>query len=61
MSLAKGKKFMGENSAKKLEEGRFILIDSERPRYKPLHMAFANWPKVETTTGPANTTIWIKP
>jgi hypothetical protein len=52
----------GLNALKKLKSGGiFVLDNSERPRYLPLHSAFDSWPKVETTTGLTNTTIWIKP
>jgi len=52
----------GLNAIDKLKSGGiFVLDNSERPRYKPLHNALAQWPKVETTSGLTNTTIWIKP
>jgi hypothetical protein len=52
----------GLNAMKKLKKGGiFVLDNSERPRYKPLHTALTAWPKVETTTGLTNTTIWVKP
>jgi hypothetical protein len=51
----------GLNAMNKLKNGGiFVLDNSERPRYRPLHSALATWPKVETTTGLTNTTIWIK-
>ena len=52
----------GLNAIPKLKSGGiFVLDNSERPRYNPLHEALETWPKVETTTGLTNTTIWIKP
>lgn len=52
----------GLNAMSKLKSGGiFVLDNSERPRYAPLHKALETWPKVETTTGLTNTTIWIKP
>ena len=52
----------GLNAIPKLKSGGiFVLDNSERPRYKPLHQALSKWPKVETTSGLTNTTIWIKP
>ncbi len=52
----------GLNTINKLKSGGiFVLDNSERPRYLPLHKALARWPKVETTSGLTNTTIWIKP
>ena len=52
----------GINAMHKLKKGGiFVLDNSERQRYLPLHTALNGWPKVETTTGLTNTTIWIKP
>ena len=52
----------GLNAINKLKkDGIFVLDNSERPRYLPLHTTLESWPKVETTTGLTNTTIWIKP
>lgn len=52
----------GLNAITKLKSGGiFVLDNSERPRYEPLHSALSGWPKVETTSGLTNTTIWIKP
>ena len=52
----------GINAIPKLKPGgMFVLDNSERARYQKVHAALANWPKVETTTGLTNTTIWIKP
>ena len=41
--------------------GIFVLDNSERKRYAPLWDALDDWPKVNTSTGLTNTTIWIKP
>ena len=41
--------------------GIFILDNSERRRYKPVHAMLSKWKKVETTSGLTNTTIWFKP
>lgn len=52
----------GLNAINKLKSGGiFVLDNSERPRYNALHDALSTWPKVETTSGLTNTTIWIKP
>ena len=52
----------GINAMSKLKPGGiFVLDNSERPRYSPLHQKLENWPKVKTTTGLTDTTIWIKP
>lgn len=52
----------GLNAMKKLKSGGiFVLDNSERKRYAPLHHALNKWPQVNTTTGLTNTTIWIKP
>lgn len=52
----------GLNAIAKLKSnGIFVLDNSERPRYAPLHEALKEWPKVNTTSGLTNTTIWIKP
>ena len=52
----------GLTALKKLKKGGiFVLDNSERPRYRPLHSALDSWPKVETTNGLTNTTIWFKP
>ncbi len=52
----------GLNAIAKLKPGGiFVLDNSERPRYHLLHEALQHWPKVVTTTGLTNTTIWIKP
>ncbi len=41
--------------------GIFILDNSERLRYRPVHEMLENWQKVYTTTGLTDTTIWFKP
>ena len=41
--------------------GIFILDNSERTRYKPVHDMLNGWQKVHTTTGLTDTTIWFKP
>ena len=52
----------GLNAMAKLKPGgMFVLDNSERKRYQRLHEALKNWPKIETTTGLTNTTIWFKP
>ncbi len=52
----------GLNAINKLKPGGiFVLDNSERPRYQPVHQALQSWPKVETTTGLTNTTFWFKP
>ena len=54
--------YCGLNSILKLKKrGIFILDNSERKRYEPLLTALESWPKVNTTNGRTNTTIWIKP
>ena len=40
--------------------GIFILDNSERTRYKPVHDMLNGWQKVHTTTGLTDTTIWFK-
>ncbi len=52
----------GLNAMVKLKSGGiFVLDNSERQRYNPLHKALNFWPKVNTTNGITNTTIWVKP
>ncbi len=52
----------GLNAIDKLKPGGiFVLDNSERSRYQPLHHALQSWPRVETTTGLTNTTFWFKP
>ena len=41
--------------------GIFILDNSERLRYKPVHTMLDSWKQVFTTTGLTDTTIWFKP
>lgn len=50
------------NSISKLKpNGMMILDNSERKRYRPVHEILKDWPKVHTTTGLTDTTIWFKP
>jgi hypothetical protein len=52
----------GKNAIDKLKSGGiFILDNSERQRYRPLHELLIKWPSIYTTTGLTDTTIWIKP
>jgi len=52
----------GLNAINKLKSGGiFVLDNSERERYLPLHKSLNSWPMVNTTNGFTNTTIWIKP
>ncbi|WP_166959999.1 hypothetical protein [Yeosuana marina] len=52
----------GLNSIDKLKSGGiFVLDNSERERYNPLHEALESWLMVKTTNGITNTTIWVKP
>lgn len=49
------------NALPKVKEDGLILLDqSERPHYKEIHETLAIYPKVYTTTGLTDTTIWIK-
>ncbi len=41
--------------------GIFILDNSERLRYEPVHHMLRSWKQVFTTTGLTDTTIWYKP
>lgn len=41
--------------------GIFILDNSERKRYEPVHNELRHWPQVNTTTGLTDTTFWFKP
>jgi hypothetical protein len=41
--------------------GIFILDNSERLRYEPVHHMLRSWKQVFTTTGLTDTTIWFKP
>jgi len=46
----------------KLKNGGFFVLDnSERLRYKPVHDMLRDWKNVNTTTGLTDTTIWFKP
>jgi len=46
----------------KLKSGGFLLLDnSERKRYERATDALKSWPKINTTTGLTDTTIWMKP
>lgn len=50
------------NAMTKLRSGGLLVLDnSERHRYQQVHQALTDWPKIETTTGLTNTTIWRKP
>ncbi len=50
------------NSIEKLKSGGILILDnSERKRYQKVHQALRSWPKIETTTGLTDTTIWRKP
>lgn len=52
----------GINAMSKLKKGGiFVLDNSEIQRYLPLHNALESWPKINTTNGRTNTTIWVKP
>ena len=42
-------------------KGIFVLDNSERERYKVVHEMLSEWPKVHTTTGLCDTTLWFKP
>lgn len=49
-------------SISKLKQGGFLLLDnSERKRYEAVFEALNGWPKIYTTTGLTDTTIWMKP
>jgi hypothetical protein len=41
--------------------GIFILDNSERKRYQPVHKMLNAWKKVNTTSGLTDTTFWFKP
>jgi predicted O-methyltransferase YrrM len=50
------------NSIAKLKQGGIMVLDnSERKRYQPVHKRLADWPKITTTTGLTDTTLWFKP
>ena len=42
-------------------KGIFVLDNSERKRYKPIHEMLSGWQKVHTSTGLCDTTFWFKP
>ena len=49
-------------SLSKLKKGGFLLLDnSERKRYQSAIDQVNGWPKIYTTTGLTDTTIWMKP
>ena len=46
----------------KLKKGGIFMLDnSERMRYRPVHKMLKDWPKINTTTGLTDTTLWFKP
>ena len=46
----------------KLKKGGIFMLDnSERVRYRPVHEMMKDWPKITTTTGLTDTTLWFKP
>lgn len=50
------------NAMNKLKSGGLLVLDnSERQRYTKVHQSLQDWPKIDTTTGLTNTTIWRKP
>lgn len=50
------------NSIAKLKPGGILVLDnSERKRYQPVHKRLSDWPKITTTTGLTDTTLWFKP
>lgn len=50
------------NAIPKLKkDGIFVLDNSDRSRYKPIFHVLENWPRITTTTGLFDTTIWFKP
>ena len=52
----------GLNAIPKLKhQGLLVLDNSERSRYDLLREKLQDWPKIYTTTGLTNTTIWVKP
>jgi len=49
-------------SIPKLKAGGILVLDnSERERYKQVFKILESWPKISTTTGITDTTIWFKP
>ncbi|HEY4655003.1 MAG TPA: class I SAM-dependent methyltransferase, partial [Cyclobacteriaceae bacterium] len=50
------------NAIPKLKKGGMLVLDnSDRDRYAPLFKVLEHWPRVTTTTGLFDTTIWFKP
>ena len=50
------------NSIDKLKpNGMLVLDNSNRERYQPVVGLLADWPKVQTTMGLSDTTIWFRP
>ncbi|PIQ47679.1 MAG: hypothetical protein COW03_14005 [Cytophagales bacterium CG12_big_fil_rev_8_21_14_0_65_40_12] len=50
------------NAIPKLKSGGILLLDnSERQRYQQAKYMIAHWPKINTTNGLTDTTIWLKP
>jgi len=46
----------------KIISGGFLLLDnSERRRYMLVEESLSGWPRIHTTTGLTDTTIWLKP
>lgn len=43
------------------QDGMFVLDNSDRARYQPIFEVLEKWPRVTTTTGLFDTTIWFKP
>ena len=52
----------GLRAMKKIKPGGiFVLDNSERERYHPLHEALRDWPHLFTTNGITDTVLWIRP
>lgn len=50
------------NAIPKLKSGSILMLDnSERKRYRIIHKTLSNWPKIWTTSGLSDTTLWLKP
>ncbi len=50
------------NAVHKLKSGGILMLDnSERNRYTKIHDTLKNWPKIWTTSGLSDTTLWLKP
>ena len=50
------------NAIPKLKSGGILVLDnSDRRRYAPVFDALDSWPRVTSTTGLFDTTIWLKP